>query len=239
MPKTVTLLVPVLNEVEGMKAVMPKVPKELFTQILVVDGKSTDGSAEWARQNGFEVYVQKAPGIRNAYIEVWPQIRGHYVITFSPDHNSKPEDLPLIVSKLQEDAYDMVIASRYLGGATSEDDTWLTGFGNWMFTRLINLVHGGRYTDAMGIYRGYPKTLFYDLDLDKQESYDTDKVFKTISGIEPLISIRAAKKRLRIVEVPSAEPKRISGVKKMQPFKWGASFLLMIFREIYYWPVAR
>jgi len=50
----------------------------------MVDGGSHDGSMELARDNGIETYVQKKRGIRFAYIEAWPLIRGNLVITFSP-----------------------------------------------------------------------------------------------------------------------------------------------------------
>ena len=40
------------------------------------------------------------------------------------------DDIPVLLEKMEE-GYDMVIASRYLDAAKSEDDDWLTGFGNW------------------------------------------------------------------------------------------------------------
>jgi len=45
----VTLLIPTLNEVNGMKEIMPKIKKEWCDQILIVDGQSTDGTVEYAR----------------------------------------------------------------------------------------------------------------------------------------------------------------------------------------------
>src|SRR5437868_7987036 len=129
----VTLLAPVLNEVDTLREMMPSFPRHLFEQILILDGKSTDGSAEYCRSQGFEVYVQKEPGLRVAYYEAWPLIRGDYVLTFSPDGNCKLSDLEPLIAKAGE-GYDMVIGSRYYKGATSEDDTVVTGFGNWFFT---------------------------------------------------------------------------------------------------------
>jgi hypothetical protein len=67
--------------------------------------------------------------------------------------------LPVLTEALNNNS-DMVIGSRYLGAARSEDDDLLTGFGNWMFTSVINLFHRGRYTDAMVIYRAYKADLF-------------------------------------------------------------------------------
>jgi len=229
-----TLFVPVLNEIEGMTAVMPEIKREWFEQILIADGNSTDGTAEKARELGFEVYVQKRPGIRHAYIEAWPLIRGDVVITFSPDGNCLPRDIPPLLAKLGE-GYDMVIGSRYFGGARSEDDGLITGFGNWLFTRLINSLHGGAYTDAMGIYRAYRTSLFYELDLHREKSYVTEKICRTVMGIEPLLSVRAAKRKLRIAEVLAVEPKRIHGQRKLQIIRWGGAYLLQVFRERYYW----
>src|SRR5262245_11668089 len=99
----VTLLVPVLNEIVGLRAIMPRVRREWVDQILILDGGSGDGSAEWARENGFEVHVQREPGLRHGYREVLPLIRGDVLVTFSPDGNSIPELLPALLAKMDED----------------------------------------------------------------------------------------------------------------------------------------
>jgi hypothetical protein len=138
------------------------------------------------------------------------------------------------LAKLRE-GYDMVIASRYLDDATSDDDDLMTGFGNWMFTTLINLIHGGHYTDAMGIFRAYKTSLFAALDLDKEDGYAPEKLLATRIGIEPLLSIRCAKRKLRVSEIPCPEPARIGGKRKLQMFRWGGAYLLQTFREGYHW----
>src|SRR3954468_11146796 len=91
---TVTLVVPTLNEIAGMRAVMPLARREWVDQILILDGGSTDGTVEWARANGYEVHVQTEPGIRQGYAEALPLVRGDAIVTFSPDGNSLPELLP-------------------------------------------------------------------------------------------------------------------------------------------------
>jgi glycosyltransferase involved in cell wall biosynthesis len=231
---TVTLFMPVLNEIEGLKIILPQIDRQWCDQILLVDGRSRDGTAEYGRQQGLEVYVQRRPGIRFAYIEAWPLVRGEIVITFSPDGNCPAEAIPRLIEAVSA-GYDMAIASRYLGDAKSEDDDLLTGFGNWLFTGLINLLHGGHYTDAMGIYRAYKSSLFSRLDLDKDSGYATEKLLGTTIGIEPLLSIRSAKTRLRVTEIPVPEPARIGGERKLQIIRWGGAYMLQVLRETYYW----
>ncbi|HEY3490943.1 MAG TPA: glycosyltransferase family 2 protein [Candidatus Deferrimicrobiaceae bacterium] len=228
---TVTLLILSLNEIEGLKALSPLIRREWVDQILLVDGQSTDGSAEYAREIGYEVYVQKKRGLRAAYQEAWPLIRGDYVITFSPDGNSPPEYIPQLVDKARE-GYDMVIGSRYFGDATSEDDDLVTGFGNWLFTRAINLLHGGHYTDAMTIYRIYRTSLFRTLRLDEDATYEPyEKAFFTRIGVEPILSVRAAKARLKIADIACPEPKRIGGERKLQVVRWGLAYMSQVILE--------
>src|SRR5262245_60877539 len=161
-----TILALTLNEIDGVKAILPRTSKDWYHQLIVVDGGSTDGTIEWCRANGYEVYVQKRRGIRFAYLEVLPLITGDVILTLSPDGNCAPEEIPRILDKMKQ-GYDLVIGSRYLGDSKSDDDDVVTGFGNWLFTRTVNFLHRGNYTDAMVIYRAFTTSLVYDLDLDK------------------------------------------------------------------------
>ncbi|MBK8015762.1 MAG: glycosyltransferase family 2 protein [Betaproteobacteria bacterium] len=230
-----TLLVMTLNEIDGMRAIMPQVNRSWCDQIIVVDGGSTDGTIEWSRENGYEVYIQKQRGFRHAYTEVMPLVTGDVIITFSPDGNSIASLIPDLIRTMAQ-GYDMVIASRYLDGAKSTDDSLVTGFGNWLFTKTVNLLHGGRYTDAMVIFRAYRKELVYKLELDRDDAYSTaEKLFCTKISWEPLLSVRAAKKRLRVTEIPGDEPPRIGGKRKLQVLKWGAAYYFQFLRELFCW----
>ena len=188
-----TLLVFALNEINGMKTIMPKIENDWCEQIIIVDGGSTDGTREWAEENGYEVYVQQKKGLRHAYTEVWEMITGDIVITFSPDGNSIPELIPKLINKMK-DNYDMVIVSRYLDEAKSDDDDFITAFGNWFFTKTVNLLYGGNYTDVMIMYRAIRKDLASELDLLEDDPYLLpEKLFFTTIGWEPLLSVRALK----------------------------------------------
>src|SRR5438093_12624060 len=79
-PLNVTLLALTLNEIDGVKAIMPQIDRSWCSQIIVVDGGSTDGTIEWCRENGYEVFVQKRRGIRFAYLEVMPYVTGQVMV---------------------------------------------------------------------------------------------------------------------------------------------------------------
>ncbi len=219
-PLKTTLLVPTMNEIAGMREVMPRVKREWVDEILVVDG-GTDGSYEYALAHGMRALKQKAPGLVAAYREGVAAALGDVIITFSPDGNSVPELIPALVDKMRQ-GYDMVIASRYLPGAKSEDDDRVTAFGNWLFTKMINVVFGGDLTDTLVMMRAWRKELFADIHFRVERA-----------GTEPHICILALKKGLKVGEIPGDEPARIGGIRKMSPFLNGTSILLTIVMEYF------
>ena len=116
--------------------------------------------------------------------------------------------------------YDMVIASRYLPGAGSEDDDPVTAFGNWAFTRIINLLFGGSWTDCLVMLRAYRKVLIKELSMDTR-----DPVF------EQQLAIRCAYHGRKVTEIPAKEPKRIGGVRKMKVLVNGSKTVMIIMKE--------
>ncbi|HYB57650.1 MAG TPA: glycosyltransferase family 2 protein, partial [Alphaproteobacteria bacterium] len=201
----------------------------------VVDGGSTDGTLEWCREHGYEVFVQRRPGVRFAYFDALPRFTGDIILTLSPDGNCDPAFIPEMIAKVRE-GYDLVIGSRYLGDAHSDDDDMLTGFGNWLFTRTVNLLHGGSYTDVMVIYRAFRRGLIDDLELTAEATYRLpERLFGTTISWEPIMSVRALKAKKRIGEVAAGEPERIGGKRKLKIFRWGAAYYFQFWRELWFW----
>ena len=130
----------------------------------------------------------------------------------------------------------MVIASRYLEGAKSEDDDLVTGFGNWMFRMLHNLLlrrHGSpRITDPMVMLRAHKKELPHRLGLDQEAPFEgLEKLFHTRVDWIPLMSMRAMKNGIRWCEISADEPARIGGERKLRILQWGAVYLLQLLKE--------
>lgn len=230
----VTLLIPTLNEEEGMRIIMPQIDRSWVDQILITDGNSTDGTIEYCKENGYDYVLQTGTGLRNAYVSAWDKIEGDIVITFSPDANSIADRIPPLIKKMKE-GYDMVIVSRYKDDAKSEDDDVITGFGNWFFTKTVNTLLSADYTDVMVMYRAFKKDIISEMNLLDDSPYSFfEKLCFTNLSWEPILSARASRMKYKISEIPGDEPKRIGGERKLQIIRWGAAYYLQFLMEFIY-----
>lgn len=218
-----TLFIPTKDEIVGVKEVMPKIDLNWVDEVIVIDGNSTDGTFEYFTELGVKVYRQRSTGICGAYWEALEVASGDVIIAFSPDNNSLPEAIPKLIKKMKE-GNDMAVASRYLNGAKSYDDDIVTAFGNWMFTRMVNILFGAKYTDTLVMLRAFRKDLITRVQMDVRKT----------PTFEILLNIRCAKYGLKVAEISADEPARLGGVRKMRPLYNGMTLLIIIVKEIFF-----
>ena len=213
--QTFALLMPTLNEVVGLQHVLPHIDRTLFKEIVVVDGGSTDGTMEYCRSQGLTVLCQPKRGVPDAEEYGVLNTTADVIVTFTPDGNSLAELLPAVCKKFEE-GYDMVIVSRYAEGAKSYDDDVMTGFGNWMFRVIVNMLFRSNYTDVLVGYRAYTRDAVKKMRLigmGDENSFRQKHVL--MNSWELGSSIRAARLKLKVTDIPGDEPNRIGGVRKM------------------------
>lgn len=215
----VSIVVLTLNEIDGIRVVMHRIKKDWYDELVVIDGDSTDGTLEYLRSNDYKVFIQEKKGMGGAFTEAMKRVNGDIVVIFAPDGNSIPELIPDLVAKIKE-GYDLAIASRYLDDAISYDDDVVTAFGNWMFTKLFNILFHSRYTDMLGMYRAFRKDIAKELEVDGSSNYWGTQILA-----------RATRYLMRVTEIPGDEPQRIGGKRKMRPLVNGVGELWTIFRE--------
>ena len=117
-----TVLIPVLNERDNLTALLPRLRHVLAQlgctcEVVVVDGGSSDGTADAARQLGARVLVQRGPGYGGALREGFAGAQGEYVLTLDADLSHDPD----FIVKLWRGraSADVVIASRYVKGGVA------------------------------------------------------------------------------------------------------------------------
>ena len=212
-----------LDEIVGVNIIMPQVKKEWAEQIVFVDGGSTDGTVERAKELGFDVIHQHNKGEGNACRVGTDATESDYVMFFSPDGNDLPGDIPKLIQKAKE-GHDIVHISRFGKKSQSDDAGWLDRFGNNMFTFLVNTFFGGKYTDALNGFRILKREIWNDLKTDAQ-----------YLNIEQQVCIRCAKSSIPIYEIESREPARVGGERIMRPLDVGAQLSYQIIKEFIFW----
>jgi len=224
MPATLVILT--LNEIHGLEVVFPKLPFDVVDEVLAVDGGSTDGTLEFFASRGVRTIRQEKRGRGEAFRLAVQHARNDWLVFFSPDGNEDPDDIARLLRGL-EAGHDMVIASRFIAGARSEDDDkrlfMSRRWGNLMFTWLANVLWPGRgrITDTINGYRAISRRAFARLAPDA-EGY----------AIEFQMSIRALQQKLSVLEIPTEESPRIGkGVSKLNAIPVGFQFLFLMLGE--------
>ena len=212
-----------LDEIDGVRAILPKLNKDWAEEIIFVDGGSKDGTIEEAKKLGFEVIHQNNRGEGNACRIGVEKTNSDYIIFFSPDGNDEQDEIPILIKKIEE-GFDIVHISRFGKESYSEDAGIIDNFGNRMFTFLVNVFFGGHYSDALNGFRIISRDIMLKLKSDAQHL-----------NVEQQICIRAAKKGYKVFEIDGREPKRIGGQRKMKPLPVGASLSLQIIKEYIFW----
>jgi hypothetical protein len=150
---TTTLLLPTLNEIDAVRVIIPRFGGSGWTRSSWWTAARPTAPSNSCAAPASRAFTDQ-PGLWRGTAGGHPLASGDVIIEFNPDGNSIPDDIPRIIAKINE-GYDLVIGSRYREGAKSDDDDWLTAAGNWMFTRIVNLLFGTQYTDSLVGFRAY------------------------------------------------------------------------------------
>jgi glycosyltransferase involved in cell wall biosynthesis len=219
--KLVSVVIPTLDEEKNIGKVIRGVRSQLAGydyEIIVVDGHSGDGTADAARRAGARViYDDRGKG--SALMKGLGAARGGILVSMDADLSNEPKELRLLIDAI-DIGYDLCTGSRFLTGGGSEDIPPLRVFGNKFFVALVNLLFHANYTDMCYGYRSFRKSAFERLGLQE-----------TGFGIETEINIKAVKKHLRVMEIPSTEKKRAAGEGKLSTFGDGFVILRTILKN--------
>ena len=159
-----------LNEITGVKKIVPQINREWAEEIIFVDGGSTDGTIEEAKKMGFKVIIQTQKGDftgghGGALIDGVNATTSDNIIFFGPDGNAEPEKIPELIEKIKE-GYDQVLVTRFGKGSVNLDAGIIDRFGNKMFTFLVNVFFGGHWSDVLNENRIISRKAFSELKFD-------------------------------------------------------------------------
>jgi dolichol-phosphate mannosyltransferase len=142
----VTVVIPTLNEAEGIAQVLDEVEKEGYRNILVVEGYSNDKTAEKANQNGVKVIYQHGPGKAGAIRTAIEHVQTPYMLFMDGDCTYDPNDIWRLLN--HADHYSHVIGTR-----TKQHIPRVHRLGNWVISQTFRALFGVRISDVCsGMY---------------------------------------------------------------------------------------
>lgn len=212
-----TLVIPAKEESDS----LPIVLKELSNynhKIIISVEKDDIQTINSIKEFNCEIIYQSKKGYGNAIIDGIKNIKTDYFCIFNADGSFDPNDLNRMLTICKNDL-DFVFASRYLKNAGSDDDTFLTWFGNFIFTLLGKYFLKIDLTDILYTYVLCNKKSFLNLKI-KNNDYRL--------CVELPFKVHFYK--YKYTSIASHEYKRQFGEKNVNEFRDGFLILLEIIR---------
>jgi glycosyltransferase involved in cell wall biosynthesis len=192
-----SVVIPVYNERATLRQVVERVlavPLEL--EVVCVDDGSSDGSreilAELQHQHPqVQVFLQprnmgKGAALRRGI----QQATGDFVVIQDADLEYDPADYSLLLDPLVQGKADVVYGSRFLGAAPHRVLYFWHSVGNRLLTLLSNCLTNINLTDMETCYKVFRREIIQSIPIEESRF-----------GFEPEITVKVAKRRLRIYEV--------------------------------------
>ncbi len=216
--KEITVIIPALNEAENLEYILHKIPKSVLGHalgVLVVDDGSIDDTVEVVSKHGYSVIsnpINRGYGaaVRLGY-DISMASGAELIVTMDADGQHLPEEIEQLVTPILSGDKDIVIGSRVLGHR--EKDSVIRLMGIHLFNFVINLLAGTRITDCSNGFRAFRMDALKNVLLIQDQFHTAELI------------IDAARKGLRIGEVPVTVLRRYSGrSKKGTDLSYGFNF---------------
>jgi len=192
-----SVVMPIYNEQATLRQVVERVlavPLEI--ELICVDDGSRDGSrdvlAELHKQcPQVRVLLQPKNMGKGAALRCGIQeATGDFVIIQDADMEYDPGDYPALLEPLLQGKADVVYGSRFLGGAPHRVLYFWHSVGNWFLTLVSNCLTNINLTDMETCYKAFRREVIQSIPIEEDRF-----------GFEPEITMKVAKRRLRIYEV--------------------------------------
>ena len=185
-------IIPAYNEERFIGSVVLKAKKYVDT-VMVVDDGSTDLTAEIAQTAGAVVVpmdTNKGKGAALNYgFQKARELGAHAVVILDADGQHRPEEIPFVLTPIQEEKADIVVGSRYLERKSRVPFARI--LGHRFFNSFTNWLAGTHVTDSQSGFRAFSSKALQQIDFESKDF-----------SVESEMQFLATNKNLRLVEVP-------------------------------------
>jgi dolichol-phosphate mannosyltransferase len=193
-------------------------------EVLIVDGRSTDGSPARLRALGFTVLEDRGRGKGDAVRIGIAAATGDVLVTMDADGSHEAAEIPRLVAPILAGDADLVIGCRMRGGSDEFAGTWtmfVRLWGNNVLTQIINMRHRTHLTDTQNGFRAV-----------RAASLGRFALTEDRHTIELEMVLQALRHGLRVCQVPSHEHARRAGQSSLSVVGQTPAFLSCLLRNI-------
>lgn len=196
-------MIPALNEEESLGYVLEAVNTDLLSEIILVDGGSSDRTVDIANANGVRVIQESRRGYGRACAAGVAHAQGEIIIFMDADGADDPGQIPNLIAPIIQEGADMVLGSRFAGNIFPGAMPWHQKFGNQLSAGMFRFLYNLPITD-LSPFRAVQHSRLLELNMQEMTyGWPTEMIAKS------------ARKGWRIVEIPVDYHPRIGGQSKI------------------------
>lgn len=160
----ITVIIPCLNEEQGIEQVLRKMP-EFVDQVIVVDNGSTDRTSDVAQSLGAEVIREPVRGYGRAYKKGFGNARGDLIVTLDGDHSYPPDAISYLLEAFLHLEVDFLNASRF-PVRDSKAMSLKHKFGNLVLSAAMSLLYFRWVSDSQSGMWVFRRSILEDMILE-------------------------------------------------------------------------
>ena len=219
----VAVVIPAKDEAVTLPAVIDGV-RPYCGELIVVDGRSRDGTPELAARLGARVIVDDGRGKGSALRLAAREAHSEVIVFVDADGSHDPNDVPRVAAPVLSGEFDLVIGSRRRGGSDELHSSFFEFvrlMGSEIIGLAINYRFGLRLTDYQNGLRAIRRDVMNALGTT-QNSFT----------IEQEMSIKCIRRGYRVGEVPAHEYRRQAGHSHIVTWKVGWRYVWSVLKEM-------
>lgn len=219
--RKVSVVIPCLNEEEAIGKVLESVPSYV-DEVIVVDNKSSDKTAEVARRYGAKVVQEDLRGYGRAYKKGFSLATGDLVVTLDGDHSYPVDAISYLLLAYDHLGVKFLSASRFPQMNSAAMDFKHT-VGNHVLSLVMSILFLHRVRDSQSGMWVFSREALEKMKLQSDGMAFSEEI-KAEAILDGEIGFR---------EIPILYSSRI-GRKKLQPWRDGWANLLFLFRKRFF-----
>jgi glycosyltransferase involved in cell wall biosynthesis len=222
----VSFIVPAHNEAATIGEVLARVEElDIDKQVIVVDDGSTDATPlileRWARTRPWATVIrQRNLGKGAAIRAAIPHVELEIAVIQDADMEYDPAEVPTLVDPIHRGVADVVFGSRLIGGKPQRAYMFWHLVGNRFLSLLTGVLYNTTLSDMETGYKAFRSDVLRSLDLRRNDF-----------SIEPEITAKVCKRKLRIYELPVSYYGRTYDEGKKISWRDGVHAVRVLFAE--------